>query len=92
MTCSNYFMQYVGETAQQLSIRFATHRASMSGKIKSNSCKWLTEHFQQGYVKMPSILHKLLKNGKAIVELVVVPSTLVKQFLGGREKQNGVLN
>ena len=25
ITCSNYFMQYVGETAQQLNIRFATH-------------------------------------------------------------------
>ena len=26
ITCSNCFMQYVGETAQQLNIRFATHR------------------------------------------------------------------
>ena len=42
---SNCFMQYVGETVQQLNIRFATHRASVSGKIKSNSCKWLAEHF-----------------------------------------------
>ena len=39
ITCSNCFMQYVGETAQQLNIRFATHTASMSGKLKSNSCK-----------------------------------------------------
>ena len=38
-------MQYVGETAQHLNISFATHRASMSGKIKLNSCKWLAEHF-----------------------------------------------
>ena len=35
---------YVGETAQQLNIRFTTHRASMSGKLKSNFCKWLAEH------------------------------------------------
>ena len=45
ITCSNCFLQYVGETAQQLNIRFATHTASMSGKLKSNSCKWLAEHF-----------------------------------------------
>ena len=31
ITCSNCFIQYVGETAQQLNIRFSTHRASMSG-------------------------------------------------------------
>ena len=43
--CSNCFMQYVGETAQQLKIKFATHRASMSKKIKSDFCKWLAEHF-----------------------------------------------
>ena len=43
--CSNCFMQYVGETAQQLNIKFATHRASMSKKIKSDFCKWLAEHF-----------------------------------------------
>ena len=41
-------MQYVGETIQQLNIRFATHRASMSGKIKSNPCKWLAEYFSTG--------------------------------------------
>ena len=40
ITCLNCFIQYVGETAQQLNIRFTTHRSSMSGKIKSNSCKW----------------------------------------------------
>ena len=51
ITCSICFMQYVGETAQQLNIRFATHRASMSGKTKSNSCKWLAEHFSTGICK-----------------------------------------
>ena len=44
-------MQYVGETAQQLNIRFATDRASMSGKINSNSCKWLAKHFSTGICK-----------------------------------------
>ena len=41
ITCSDCLMQYVGESAQQLNMRFVTHRASISGKIKSNSCKWL---------------------------------------------------
>ena len=44
-------MQYVGQTAQQLNIRFATHKASMSRKLKSNSCKWLAEHFSTGICK-----------------------------------------
>ena len=37
--CSNCFMQYVGETAQQLNITFATSRASMSGEMKLNCYK-----------------------------------------------------
>ena len=45
ITCSDCLMQYVGESAQQLNMRFVTHRASISGKIKSNSCKWLAGHF-----------------------------------------------
>ena len=44
-------MEYVGKPAQQLNIRFATHTASMSGKLKSNSCKWLAEHFSTGIYK-----------------------------------------
>ena len=44
-------MQYVGESAQQLTIRFATHRASMSGKLKLSSCKWFAEHFSTGICK-----------------------------------------
>ena len=35
ITSSNCFMQYVGENYQQPNIRFAVHRVSMSGKIKS---------------------------------------------------------
>ena len=68
ITCSNCFMQYVGETAQQLNIRFATHRASMSGKIKSNSCKWLAEHFSTGICKNAKysvqIIEKWQGNGR----------------------------
>ena len=44
-------MQYVGGTAQQLNIRSATHRASMCGKLNSNSSKWLAEPFSTGICK-----------------------------------------
>ena len=81
-------MQYVGETAQQLIIRFATHRASMSGKVKSNSCKRLAEHFSAVVCKNT----RCSVHGKAMVKLVVVLLTLVKQFFGGREKQNECLS
>ena len=53
-------MQYVGETAQQLNIRFATHRASISGKLKSSSCKWLVKHFSTG----------IWKNAKYSVQII----------------------
>ena len=68
ITCSNYFTQYVGETAQQLNIKFVTHRASMSGKIKSSSCKWLAEHFSAGICKnakyFAQIIEKWQGNGR----------------------------
>ena len=85
-------MQYVGETAQQLTIRFATYRASTSGKLKLNSCKWLAEHFSTGICKNASYPVQIIENGKAVVELVMVLSTLAKHFLRGREKQNGYLS
>ena len=53
-------MEYVGKPAQQLNIRFATHTASMSGKLKSNSCKWLAEPFSKG----------LCKNAKHSVQII----------------------
>ena len=53
-------MQYVGETAQQLNIRFVTHRVGMSGTIKSNSCKCLAEHFSTG----------IRKNAKYSVQII----------------------
>ena len=58
--CLKCFMQYVGETPQQLNIRFLTHRASMSKKIRSNSCKWLAEHFSS----------EICKNAKCYVEII----------------------
>ena len=61
-------MHYVGETAQQLNIRFATHTASMSGKIMSNSCKWLAEYFSTEICKNPKysvqIIEKWQGNGR----------------------------
>ena len=50
----------MGEAAQQLNIKFATHRASLSGRIKLNYCKWLAEHFSTG----------LCKNGKYTVQII----------------------
>ena len=68
ITCSNCFIQYVGETAQQLNIRFATYRASMSGKINSNSCKWFIEHFSTEICKYAKysvqIIEKWQGNGR----------------------------
>ena len=62
-------MQYVGETAQQLTIRFATYRARTSGKLKLNSCKWLAEHFSTGICKNAKysvqIIEKWKANGRA---------------------------
>ena len=61
-------MQYVGETVQQLNIRFATHRASTMRKIKSNPCKWLTGHFSTGICKNAKysvqIIEKWQGNGR----------------------------
>ena len=61
-------MQYVGETAQQLNISFATHRASISVKIKSDSCKWLAEHVSTGICKnnkySVQIIEKWQGNGR----------------------------
>ena len=60
ITCSNCFMQYVGETTRQRNIRFATHRASIQGKIKWNFCKWLAEHFST----------RICKNAKSSVQII----------------------
>ena len=85
-------MQYVGETAQQLNIRFATHGASISGKLKSNSCKQPSEHFSTGICKNAKysvqIIEKWQGNGRTSHGAI----GLLKQFLGGREKQSGCLS
>ena len=53
-------MQHFGETFRQLYIRFAADRASMIAKIKSNSCKWLGEHFSR----------ETRKNAKYCVQII----------------------
>ena len=58
-------MQYVGESAQQLTIRFATHRASMSGKLKLSSCKWFAEHFSTGICKNAKYSVQIIEKWKA---------------------------
>ena len=80
-------MQYVGEMAQQLNIRFVTHGVSMSGKIKSNFCKWLAEHFSTGICKTAKysvqIIEKWQGSGRTSCDAI---------DLGGREKRNGCLS
>ena len=61
-------MQYVGGTSQQVNTRFSKHRASICGKLKSNSCKWLAEHFSTRICKNAKysvqIIEKWQANGK----------------------------
>ena len=60
ITCSNCFVQYVRETAQEVNVKFATHRASMNGKIRLNSFNWLAEHFPT----------EMCKNAKYSVQII----------------------
>ena len=68
ITCSKCFVQYVGETAQQLNVRFGKHRACMSGKLNSSSCKRLSDHFSKGFCKgadySVQIIEKWRGNGR----------------------------
>ena len=41
ITCSTCYLQYVGQTATAIGLRFGTHRAVMRGATYSNSCKRL---------------------------------------------------
>ena len=41
-----------------------THRASVSGKIKSNSCKWLVEHFSTGICKNAKYFLQIIEKWK----------------------------
>ena len=60
ITCSNCFVKYVRETAQEVNVKFATHRASMNGKIRLNSFNWLAEHFPR----------EMCKNAKYSVQII----------------------
>ena len=81
--CSNCFMQYVGETAQQLNITFATSRASMSGEMKLNCCKWLTKHFSTRICKnvkySVKFIKKLQGNGRIICGTIDIGETLLRR-------------
>ena len=83
IACSDCFMQYVGKTAQQLNVRLATHRASMSGKLKSNSCRWLAEHFSTGICKNAKysvqIIEKWQGNGRTSCGAIDLGETVLRR-------------
>ena len=85
-------MEHVRETTQQLNIRFATQRASVTEKTKSNSYKRLGKHLSTVLCGNAKYILQIIEKWQGKVELVVVLSILVKQFLGGREKQNRYLS
>ena len=68
ITCKKCFLQYVGETAQQLNVRFAKHRDCLKGKINSSQCKRLSDHFSTGLCKgagyTVQIVEKFTGNGR----------------------------
>ena len=55
-------MQYVGETAQRLNVRFAKHRDCMKGNINSSSCKWVSAHFSSGPCKGAGYTVQIIEN------------------------------
>ena len=85
-------MWYVQETIQELNVRFATYRASMSGKIKSNPCQWLAEYFSTGLCKNAKytvqIIEKWQRNDRTSHGAI----NLAKEFLGVREEQDWCLS
>ena len=62
ITCSTCHLQYVGETAQNLNIRFAKHRLCMSGNINSKSCKHVSDHFSKGFCKNSEYTVQIIEN------------------------------
>ena len=68
ITCNKCFLQYVGETAQQLNARFNGHRTGIKHPKKHGFCRILSEHFNKGCCKNASyqvqILEKLEGNGR----------------------------
>ena len=77
-------MECVGKTAQQLNTRFATHRASMSGKLKSNSCKWLAEPFSKGIRKNAKhsvqIIAKCRGNGRISCDAIDLGEAVIRRI------------
>ena len=51
LTCSTCGLQYVGETAQQLNVRFNGHRMGLNNPKKYGTCKILSNHFNKGVCK-----------------------------------------
>ena len=76
-------MQYVEETAQELNIMLATHRASMSGEIKLNFYKWLAKHFSTGLCKNAKysvqFIKKWLANDKIIRGTINLGEALIRR-------------
>ena len=62
ITCAKCFLQYVGETSNQIGIRFCVHRACMSGKKYATSCKSLSEHFSSGPCEGAEHFVQILEN------------------------------
>ena len=62
ITCSKCHLQYVGETAQNLNVRFGKHRNCMKGSINSTSCKRLSDHFSKGLCKDAGYTVQIIEN------------------------------
>ena len=62
LTCSKCHLQYVGETAQNLNVRFAKHRSCMKGNVNSTSCKRLSDHFSVGLCKGAGYTVQIIEN------------------------------
>ena len=62
LTCDKCRLQYVGETAQNLNVRFGKHRNCMKGRINSTSCKRLSEHFSKGLCKDAGYTVQIVEN------------------------------
>ena len=82
-------MHYVRKLTQQLNIRFTAHRASMSRKIKPNSCKLLAEHFPIRICKNAKYSVQIIEKWQGNGRTSRCAIDFGEEFLGGTEKQNG---
>ena len=68
ITCQRCKLQYVGETAQLLRERIGKHASCMKHPEKDNTCRILSEHFNQGFCEGAKfsvhILEKLSGDGR----------------------------